>query len=101
MGMRLLLTRGGGYTQAECVHALKGLALLRASPTESLRRDRPVGLTSPAFHRRLRQRQVLFAHTVVTVAKNRTSAIPSGYAPRTANVTVPQMGADEHTVTVS
>ncbi len=45
-----LLVRGGDsteHTNAECVHAPKGLVL---PAHESLRRDRPGGFTSPAFH---------------------------------------------------
>jgi hypothetical protein len=47
----------------ECLHVRRGLAL----PRESLRRDRPGELTSPAFH--AVAAPILFAQTVVTVAK--------------------------------
>jgi hypothetical protein len=42
---------------------------------ESLRQDRPVGLTSPALH--LAAAPAFFVHAVVTEAKSRTSATPS------------------------
>ena len=46
-----LVCRGGGCTQAECARALKrtGAAACDNLPCESLRRDRLVELTSPAF----------------------------------------------------
>ena len=60
--------------KSECVHVLKGLAL----PRESLRRDRPGGLTSHAFHacgsarlfrayrRHISQKQAVFATLATT-----------------------------------
>ena len=59
-------------TQAECVRALKGLALPRASHSSEI---------ALADSRRLRSTlaavSVLFAHAIVTVAKNRTFATPN------------------------
>ena len=60
------------FPKAECVRTLKGLALLRASHS---------GKIALAGSRRLRftlaAAPVLFAHAVVTVAKNRTSTTPT------------------------
>jgi hypothetical protein len=57
---------------ADCVRALKGLALPRASHSSE---------STLSGSRRLRSTlvaaPVLFAHAVVTVAKNSTSATPS------------------------
>ena len=55
----------------QCVRALKGLA---PAARESIRRDRPIGLTPPAFH--ACGSASPFAHAVATVAKIRTSATP-------------------------
>ena len=46
-----------------------------AAARESLRRDRLVGITTPALH--VAAATVLFAYAVVTVTENRTSATPS------------------------
>ncbi len=67
---------GGGYTQAlrlaECVRALKGLALPRASHSSEIALSGSRRLRST-----LAAAPVLFAHAVVTEAKNRTSATPT------------------------
>ncbi len=64
-------SRGGRCTLAECVHALKGLALPRARHPGEI----ALAAMSLAFH--ACGNAVLFAHVVVTVAKNRTSATPA------------------------
>ena len=67
-------TRGGGCTQAECVHTLKGLALPRASHSSEI-----ALVGSPRLCSTLAAEPVLFAHAVVTIVKKRTSATPSSY----------------------
>ena len=65
-------TGGGGCMQAKYVRALKGLALPRASHS---------GEIALSGSRRLRSTlaaaRILFAHTVVTVAKNSTPTTPT------------------------
>ncbi len=72
-----LVCRGGSCTQAECVRALKELALPRAT-TWRASHSGEIALSSS---RRIRSAHaaapVLFAHAVVTVAKSCTSGTPT------------------------
>ena len=65
------LARGGGCTQAECVRALKGLALPRAHHSGEIALAGSRGL-----HSTLAAAPVLFAHAAVTVAKQQMVSSP-------------------------
>jgi hypothetical protein len=69
------LSRGGGCTQAVCVHILKGLALPRVSHSGEIALSGSRCLCST-----LAAAPVLFAHAVVTAAKTSTFAIPRSHS---------------------